>query len=303
MIWFYDVSLEGVQKAMASEKKPRAGKKKPALKKEGSASARDMPVPAMEKESLCEPALTISQLLDFLPDPTFAIDLKGTVIIWNRAMEKLTGVSADKMLGKSDHEYSLPIYGTRRPVLVDLVLHPGFDIEKTYTSLLRQEEGIYAETTGLPLKRHLWIKASPLCDKTGQVIGAIETLRDITDSKLTESALKKSEAKYRDFFTNVSDYLYLHDLEGNFIETNLATKKGSGYTEAEISNLSVKDLLPERHRHRFQNYIQNVLSKGTDEGFLTIKNKFGIERVLEYRNSLVTDQEGKPAAVRGSAAT
>jgi len=286
---------------MSAEKKPRAGKKKTASKTTRQASAPEAADLYIEPDTQNEPALIISQILDFLPDPTFAIDLSGKVILWNRAMEKLTQVGADKMMGKSDYEYSLTIYGIRRPLLADLVLHPHHDIEKNYASLLHQNDSIYAEATGLPLKRHLWIKASPLYDKAGRVIGAIETIRDITDSKLTESALKKSEAKYRDFFTNVSDYLYLHDLQGNFIETNLATKKGSGYTQAEIVGLSVKELLPERHKHRFQNYIQNVLSKGTDEGFLTIRNKFGVERVLEYRNSLVTDHDGKPVAVRGSA--
>jgi PAS domain S-box-containing protein len=151
------------------------------------------------------------------------------------------------------------------------------------------------------MKRHLWIKAGPIYDKNGHTIGAIETLRDITDSRLTEDALKKSEAKFRDIFLNVSDYLYLHDLEGKFIETNVVFRKNAGYLEAEITSLSVKDLLPHRHKNRFENYMRNVIDKGSDEGFLTIINKQGVEHILEYRNSLVTGPEGNAIAVRGSA--
>jgi len=47
--------------------------------------------------------------------------------------------------------------------------------------------------------------------------------------------------------------------------------------------------------------MRNVIDKGFDEGFLTIITKNGVERVLEYRNSLVTGPEGNPIAVRGSA--
>jgi PAS domain S-box-containing protein len=270
---------------------------------ESTKKPRIKPTPTIKprKDSPEESTLLLSQVVDFLPDPTFAIDKDGHVIIWNRAMEKLTRISAKEMMGKSNYEHSVALYGERRPVIVDLALKRDHEIEKNYTSILRQGESIYAESTGLPMKRCLWIKAGPIYDKNGHTIGAIETLRDITDSRLTEDALKKSEAKFRDIFLNVSDYLYLHDLEGNFIETNMAFKKNAGYSEAEITSLSVKDLLPQRHKHRFGNYMRNVMDKGFDEGFLTIINKNGVERVLEYRNSLVTGPEGNAIAVRGSA--
>jgi len=49
-------------------------------------------------------------VIDFLPDATFVIDREGTVTAWNRAMEDLTGVPAESMLGKGNYEYSLPFY-------------------------------------------------------------------------------------------------------------------------------------------------------------------------------------------------
>lgn len=230
--------------------------RKPPSKSKGSKPGKDDGAPVRNRaerkkapDARNKPALLLSQIVDFLPDPTFAIDTEGKIIIWNHAMEKLTGIEADSMVGKADHEYSVTLYGERRPVVIDFVLHSDREMEKRYTSLLRQGDSIFAESVVLPLKRHLWIKASPIYDGSGHVIGAIETLRDITENKLTEDALKKSETKYRDIFLNVSDFLYIHDLKGNFIETNMASKKGTGYTEIELTGLSIKDLLPERHRH------------------------------------------------------
>jgi len=64
------------------------------------------------------------EIIDFIPDAIFAIDLSGKVIAWNRAMEELTGTLGKDILGKGNYEHALPIYGARRPTLVDLVLKP-----------------------------------------------------------------------------------------------------------------------------------------------------------------------------------
>lgn len=61
-------------------------------------------------------------IINFLPDATFAIDTHGVVIAWNRAMETMTGIASEEILGKGNYEYALPFYHERRPILIDLVL-------------------------------------------------------------------------------------------------------------------------------------------------------------------------------------
>ena len=73
------------------------------------------------EEALRESERRLGEIIDFLPDPTFAIDTTGNVIAWNRAIEAMTGSSKDEMLGKGNYAYSLLIYGERRPVLIDLI--------------------------------------------------------------------------------------------------------------------------------------------------------------------------------------
>jgi len=114
------------------------------------------------------------------------------------------------------------------------------------------------------------------------------------------TALKESEEKYRDIFENVSDFLYFHDLDGNFIETNLAAKQNSGYTRDELTQLSIKDVIAERYRHLFDDYIKEVTEKGKSEGLLCVVAKDGGEHILEYKNALVCDATG-PIGVHGSA--
>ena len=64
----------------------------------------------------------LAQIIDSLPDPTFVIDMKGKVTAWNQAMVEMTGIDAKDMIGRGDHEYALPFYGKRRPLLIDMVL-------------------------------------------------------------------------------------------------------------------------------------------------------------------------------------
>ena len=61
----------------------------------------------------------LADIIDFLPDATFAIDRDGRIIAWNHAIEEMTGLSAGEMLGKGDYEYALPFYGERRPNRID----------------------------------------------------------------------------------------------------------------------------------------------------------------------------------------
>lgn len=147
------------------------------------------------EEALRESEQRLFDIIDFLPDATFVIDLNGKIIAWNRAIEEMTGVKAECMLGKGNYEYAIPFYGTRRPILIDLVFLPDKKIEKKYR-FIKKEQGILLTEADVPLKgenRVLWGKASSLYDSKGNVVGAIESMRDITDWKQAEESLQKRE--------------------------------------------------------------------------------------------------------------
>jgi PAS domain S-box-containing protein len=133
-------------------------------------------------------------IIRFLPDATFVIDSTGTVIAWNLAIEEITQIKADKMLGKDNYEYALPFYGERRMILIDLVLSLNKEIEEKYDGLWRDGSNITGEIfipslNGNPT--YLWCKATPLHNQEGAVMGAIESIRDITPEKQAEKELKQ----------------------------------------------------------------------------------------------------------------
>lgn len=138
----------------------------------------------------------LAEVLDFLPDAILAIDKAGKVITWNRAMESLTGARAEEMLGKGNYEYALPFYGIRRPILVDLVLMPEEQLRGKYDRINREGRTLTVEIfipSFGPSGSYLWAKASPLYDQDGNIVGSIESIRDITERKKNEEALLRSE--------------------------------------------------------------------------------------------------------------
>lgn len=131
----------------------------------------------------------LADIIDFLPDATFAVDLEGRIILWNRTAEEFTGAKAAEMLGKGNQEYSLPFFGSRRPALIDLVLNPSAEIESLYP-YVKKEGGLvigecYARSSKHDEAYILGI-AAPLYDCEGRITGAIESIRDITERKEME---------------------------------------------------------------------------------------------------------------------
>ena len=125
---------------------------------------------------------------DFVPDPVVALDLQGKVIAWNRDMETMTGVEARDILRRGDFACGIPFYGYRRPILGSLLLHPDPAVERKYSVLRKEEENVLvgeAEIVGKDAggSRTVWAKASPLCEPGGRVIGVVEIVKDITQSK------------------------------------------------------------------------------------------------------------------------
>ncbi|MDD4879027.1 MAG: diguanylate cyclase, partial [Candidatus Omnitrophica bacterium] len=134
-------------------------------------------------------------IIEFLPDATFVIDIDGKVIAWNKAIEEMTGVLKSEIIGKGDYAYAIPFYGDRRPVLVNLIFKPNREVESKYDYIKREGNVVYTEVF-LPSLDHgkgifVWAKASPLYDRSGNLTGAIESIRDITEQKLAKENLGK----------------------------------------------------------------------------------------------------------------
>ncbi|MDQ5987612.1 MAG: Sensor histidine kinase RcsC [Syntrophus sp. SKADARSKE-3] len=187
--------------------------------------------------ALVESERRMSNIIDFLPDATFAIDFEGRIIAWNKATEEMTGVPAEQMMGKGNYEYSLPFYGVRRPILIDFVFGQHEEIQKEYHciekkgDLLMSEVDFHIAGRG---SRVLWGTAGPLCDTKGNVVGAIESLRDITERKQMERKLRTSEIRYRTIFENTGTSMIIVEEDMIVSLCNVEFERITGYSKDEI---------------------------------------------------------------------
>lgn len=149
------------------------------------------------EESLRQSERKLLDFIDFLPDPLFAVDKGGRVISWNRAMEGLTGIPAMDMIGKGNYEHALPFYEIRRPTMADFLLKDDIKgLLSQYPGLKKHKNSYVTEIFFEKLRgkgpQYLWVKAGVLKDARGNVTGAIETVRDISDAKQSEFQLRQA---------------------------------------------------------------------------------------------------------------
>jgi PAS domain S-box-containing protein len=176
--------------------------------------------------------------IDFLPDATFVIDRDRKVIAWNRAMEEMTGILKEDIIGKGDYAYGMPFYGEPRPILIDLIDEHNDEIEAKYQHIERKERAVYGEAYVPSLFKgrgaYVWATASQLFDSNGNQIGAIESIRDITDRKISEEALRESEERFRAIFNTAEDSIFIKDRSLKYVQVNTAMERLLGLSASEI---------------------------------------------------------------------
>lgn len=143
----------------------------------------------------------LAQVVDNDPVPTLVIDAEHRVTHWNRACAAITGVSAAEMVGS--HRQWAAFYEEERPIMADLILDGALEagVEKHYGRHYRRSpliDGAFEAESFFPKFGDggvwLYFTAAPLRDAHGRVVGAIETLQDVTERHRAEEALRAHQA-------------------------------------------------------------------------------------------------------------
>lgn len=235
----------------------------------------------------------LQEIINFLPDPTFAIDMEGKLIIWNHAMELLSAMKSADVIGQGDYLYAIPFYNTRRPVLIDIILHPEIENElPQYISVKREGDILSAEVSiqhNNSPEEYYWASASPLYNFSGEMIGAIETVKSIKDLKHLELELKES-LKEKDILLKEVHHRVKNNMQ---IISSILNLQGKYITDLNDYNLFVdcksriqSMALVHEHLYRsdnlarivFPDYIKTLIHSligtyGVDSGRITITDK------------------------------
>lgn len=189
----------------------------------------------------------LTQTLQNLPIALFAVDTEHRVTQWNAVLEKITKLSAKQMLGKA--EAWRGFYMHQQLTLADHILR-GTSIAE----MNAQYHGIISNSTlvdgAIEAERHmahlgehgLWLHftAAPLLAEDGKLIGALETLIDITERKWAEIALRESEASYRTLIEYAPEAILVlsADDHSSFVECNRHAVELLGYQQAQLFHMN-----------------------------------------------------------------
>ena len=268
-------------------------------------SIRDITARKRAEEEREESQRQLEQVIELLPDATLVIDQQGRVVFWNKAMEEMTGVSKDQMIGRGNYEYTIPFYGERRPTLIDLALMSSSECDeiKGKYDFIRQEGDtlfgeIYAPNTYRGKGAYLLGAASKLIDLAGHIVGAIHSVRDITERKELEKAKAKEAAIQKMTLLSIGDAVISTDNVGNIHLFNTVAEQLTGWTQEEAFGKPLNEvfnIINEFTRERCNNPVTDVLNTGKImelANHTMLISKEGIERPIEDSAAPIIDDKG-----------
>ncbi len=234
--------------------------------KKSIASFIDVTEYKRSEEMLRESQQQFLNIINFLPDATVVIDSDRKIIAWNRAMEEMTGIKKENMIGQESQTAAVPFYGERRQFLLHMIDVSDEELKSRYQYVQRKGSSLYAETLAPSLYNgrgaYVWATAAPLVDANGNRIGAIESIRDITERRL-------SEEKYKSIFDNAVMGIFHTTPDGRYLSSNPAGFKMYGYESADdmigsVTDMSRQTYVNPKERAKFKDILE---SKGRIEAF------------------------------------
>ncbi len=256
------------------------------------------------QEGLSESEARLSQIITGSPVPTFVVDNNHVTTHWNVALEKLTEISGDNIIGTRSQWKAF--YSEKRPVMADLIVKSVSEIEisKYYDGKCKKTENIenaYEAEDFFPdlgkEGKWLFFTAAPLRNSAGETIGAVETLQDTTARKKAEQALRESEEKYRLLVEFASDAIFIaQDDRVKF--PNPKTLELVGYSEEELAQTPFGNLIhPEDRNMVYDRYYRALEGKGLPDAYtFRVLNKKG-EYLDAYINATPIIWEGRSATL------
>lgn len=252
---------------------------------------RDITERMRAAEALRESESFLNSVIEQSPFSTWISDAEGTNIRQNQACRELFGIERDEeVIGKynifKDEE-------VRRQGFVPLfkkVFTKGKTINFVIDYDFRKVK--HVKVAGATHKI-LDATVFPIKDANGKVTNAVVQHKDITERKLTEQALRASEAKYRGLLTNVKLGVFRSTPgpHGRFLEANPAMERITGYSREELLQMNVSDLYvrPEE-RASVLEAITSGKWRTTEE--VRLRKKDGTEIVISDTKVAVTDDAG-----------
>ncbi len=198
---------------------------------------------------------------------TFVIDADHRITHYNKACERLTGISASEIIGT--RKQWLAFYEQERPVMADIIVSQKDEDEivRYYGDKYRKSsvvDGGYEAEDFFPALgingKWVFFTAAPLKDADGNITGAIETLQDVTERKIAEQAILESERRHRQLLDFIPYPIIVMTMEGRVTYLNDAFRTVFGWSLFELQGKTIP-FVPDELRSETREQLERFLEE------------------------------------------
>lgn len=228
------------------------------------------------------------QLFNSMIDPVAIVDNKGKILEVTKKVEKVTGFKRDELVNNNFLKTKIFSNKTKTILIKNLLKRmSGIKIPPYEIEILTKN----GDKLPFEINAEKIVYMGTLADMV--------VFRDISQRKKAEKDLKDSEERYRDLFENANDLIQAVKPDGSFLYVNDAWKKVLGYTDKEIKNISIFDIIhPESKEHCMKIFKRVISGESFDNVEASFISKNGNVVFVEGSvNCRFVD--GKPFATRG----
>lgn len=163
----------------------------------------------------------LADTIEYLPDPTFVVDKAGRITHWNRAIELITGHASETMIGSDYLVYSNAVYGYETKLLVNYLLDQEPIPTDRYQKIEGYKDRAYMETSLLLNQKERIVEAVAVLvkDEHGNIVGAVESFRDVTEIKQREQTIVY--LSQHDPLTKLLNRTYFEQVKARFNEPSV----------------------------------------------------------------------------------
>jgi PAS domain S-box-containing protein len=268
--------------------------------------ARDNTLQKKADAALIRQEAKLNAIIQGSPIPQFIIDVNHRIIHWNTALAVYSGIAAEKVIGTDQHWRAF--YPNKRPCLADILIDGTSDtLPEWYGGKYQKSSLIPDAYTAYDFFPHMgtdgvWLSftAAIIRDHTGEIIGAVETLVDITEQKRSAISLEEKESRYRGIIEDMQDMFYKSDLKGNLIMASPSFSSLLGYDSLEEcigKNVAETFFVHPEDRDIL---VALILKEGSISNYqVNLKRRDGTSLFVSANSHVFYGPDGKPAGIEG----
>ncbi len=216
----------------------------------------------------------VAATLDSVPALVVVLDTAGRIVRLNQSCAQLTGLSLADAVG--------------RPFVED-VLEPddrSWVASQLIEALSGQVSGPHETKWKVPegkTRRVSWT-LRPLQGPNDEIQYLIVSGQDVTEQREAESALRSSEARYREVVENSLGFVFTCSMAGRLTSLNSFTAETLGYRAEDLVGRSVDELLDPAGVETFQECLETLVRKDEWQGALRLRRSDGVYRRIAFRS-------------------